>query len=362
MLLAQPSTAVQGTGSASVAEDTGVIEATRDLEDAQRTYDDTLDRLDELASGYEEALAHAERLEGELSGAETQVEEAEAAVRTAQARRADQIRQAYKQPGVDLLRTSGAFLLASDVGSALHASAVMTTVAAETAAQAVSLHAAAERVVDNVSSQQGIQAGTASAMQDLRNLTVVFDDALEEAAAAVSSAEEALAEAEEDAEQQQLVSTGYQASFGYVPPGILREVTLPGGTQVMTCPLGQPNGFIDSWGFPRSGGRRHQGADMFAAYGMPQFAVADGYIRRVFHNSLGGLSIDLVDNLGNRYYYAHLSAAYVTDYQTVTVGQLIGATGQSGNAAGTPPHLHWQFHPGDGGPINPFPLAAVLCR
>ncbi|CAN5136972.1 hypothetical protein BH20ACT8_BH20ACT8_03370 [soil metagenome] len=128
------------------------------------------------------------------------------------------------------------------------------------------------------------------------------------------------------------------------------------------CPLGTPNGFIDSWGFPRSGGRRHQGVDMFAAHGTPIYAVADGRIARVFNNRLGGLSINLVDTAGNRYYYAHLSATHVTTGQQVRAGDHIGANGNTGNARTTPSHLHWQYHPGGGPPVNPFPLAAALCR
>ncbi|HWB70705.1 MAG TPA: M23 family metallopeptidase, partial [Egibacteraceae bacterium] len=128
------------------------------------------------------------------------------------------------------------------------------------------------------------------------------------------------------------------------------------------CPVGAPNGFIDSWGFPRSGGRRHQGVDIFAAYATPLYAVADGTVQRVFRSRLGGLSIDLVDGRGDRYYYAHLSAAQAVAGQRVRAGDVIGANGDSGNARGSPPHLHWQYHPGGGPPVNPYPLARALCR
>ena len=68
------------------------------------------------------------------------------------------------------------------------------------------------------------------------------------------------------------------------------------------CPIGTANGFIDSWRFPRSGGRSHEGADMFAPMGTPLYAVADGTIWRVYNNTLGGLAINLIDDAGTMYY------------------------------------------------------------
>ncbi len=342
--------------------DPAVEQAQDALDDALADRDELQDRLDSLAESFEEARGHAERLADELGDADVAVDEAQQAVDEARAARDAQIRAAYKQPGLDVLRTSGALLLSDALGPALHNAAVMARVASTRAEQLQEATTAGALVVGNVRSQQEISTGTSAAINDLQNLSAVFGEALDEAAERVAQAEEDLTEAEEEAAAAAAVGSGYQASFGYVPPPVVRQATITGGTQAMTCPLGQPNGFIDSWGFPRSGGRSHQGVDMFATYGMPIFAVADGYIRRVFNNRLGGLSIDLVDSLGNRYYYAHLSAAFVTDFQTVQVGQLIAANGNSGNAIATPPHLHWQYHPHDGGPVNPYPLAAALCR
>ncbi|MEO2109220.1 MAG: M23 family metallopeptidase [Actinomycetota bacterium] len=83
---------------------------------------------------------------------------------------------------------------------------------------------------------------------------------------------------------------------------------------------------------------------------------------RVGRNGSGGLTVNLHDVAGNRYYYAHLDSVGVLDGQAVEAGQILGGAGTSGNAAGTPPHLHWQVHPGGGGPVDPFPLPNALCR
>ncbi|CAN5472891.1 hypothetical protein BH23ACT9_BH23ACT9_01970 [soil metagenome] len=343
------------------------------LDQARQRLDATSARLDALAQNFEQARSHAERLTDELDEADERVVDAEQAITAARAAHADHVRTAYMQPGLDLRRVSGAFFLAPDVTTALHASAMMQRIAVNRANDAGALLRAGQQVAADVSNQRGIAGGTMAAMRDLTALSGTFNLELDAAAAEVSRAETALVEAQEaeaaaaaaaaEAEAQQLIIQSLAAgAFTNLQGPVVRLATINGGTQEMTCPLGPPNGFIDSWGFPRSGGRRHQGVDMFAAYGMPVYATANGTIRRVFNNALGGLSVDLIDGLGNRYYYAHLSLTYVVAGQSVSTGQLIAANGNSGNARYTPPHLHWQFHPGNGGPVNPFPLAAALCR
>lgn len=371
LLPARPLTASAQEVGTAVQADPEVQRAQAALEDARARMAATTARLDQLAATFETARSHAERLAHELESGDGRIAVAEDSIAEAQAAARDEVRAAYMQPGVDLVRISGAFLLAPDVGTALHASAMMQRVASNRARVAASAERLGAQVASEVSTQRTVASGTTAALQDVSSLSETFTAALDGAIAEVAVAEEQLADAEAAAEQRAAAAAaqvavgstvGFAGAIGNVPPPVIRIATINGGTQEMTCPLGQPNGFIDSWGFPRSGGRTHKGADMFAAYGMPIFAAADGYIRRVFNNRLGGLSVDLVDTLGNRYYYAHLSATYVTSGQSVQVGQLIAANGNSGNAISTPPHLHWQFHPGDGGPVNPFPLAAALCR
>ncbi len=132
----------------------------------------------------------------------------------------------------------------------------------------------------------------------------------------------------------------------------------------ITCPVAGRVSFIDTWLAPRSGGRQHQGVDMFAAYGTPVVAPVAGELEQTT-NDLGGLSFRLWGDDGNFYYGAHLSA-YGSASGQVEAGRLIGYVGTSGNAAGTPPHLHFEIHPGRGrgdsaGAANPTPTVALAC-
>ncbi len=130
------------------------------------------------------------------------------------------------------------------------------------------------------------------------------------------------------------------------------------GFYLDTCPVDGTHSFIDSWGFARSGGRRHQGVDILAAIGTPVVAPVSG---RVEHssNSIGGRSFRLFGDDGNYFYGTHLSA-YGASGQ-VRAGEVIGYVGDDGNAAGIP-HLHFEIHPGGrGNPINPYIDSAAVC-
>lgn len=120
----------------------------------------------------------------------------------------------------------------------------------------------------------------------------------------------------------------------------------------IVCPM-PGSAYGDTWGAPRSGGRRHQGVDMIAPRGVPIFAVTSGYATFKF-NRLGGNAVSLVGDNGNRYYYAHLDR-YEGVSRRVAQGELIGYNGDTGNAIYSTPHLHFQVHPGGGQAVNPTP-------
>lgn len=113
--------------------------------------------------------------------------------------------------------------------------------------------------------------------------------------------------------------------------------------------------YSDDFGAPRSGGRTHQGNDLFDAIDKPLLAVDDGLVH-FGTDPLGGNIATLKSPDGTRYYFAHLNGWAGDNDRQVQAGDVIGYLGKTGNAAGTPSHLHFEVHPDGGDAINPFPL------
>lgn len=113
----------------------------------------------------------------------------------------------------------------------------------------------------------------------------------------------------------------------------------------------------DQWGAPRSGGRRHQGIDIFAPCGTPVLSATEGIVFTVGENSLGGQIVRVLGPGGYWHYYAHLSRyGDVARGDRVQTGTVLGYVGQTGNARGTPCHLHYGVYAWGGGARNPYPL------
>ena len=123
-------------------------------------------------------------------------------------------------------------------------------------------------------------------------------------------------------------------------------------------PVAGPHSFVNDWGAPRSGGRRHKGCDVMADYGTPCVAITSG---RVVQRSGGnaGLYIFLYGDNGHLYYYMHLQGYAASG--RVSAGQVVGYVGDTGNARGCP-HLHFEWHPNGGAAVNPYPLLVALDR
>lgn len=112
----------------------------------------------------------------------------------------------------------------------------------------------------------------------------------------------------------------------------------------------------DTFGAPRGADRRHEGIDIFAPRGTAVVSATPGIVARIGENRLGGTVVWVVGPGGERYYYAHLDAVdpVLEVGMRVEPGTLIGRVGTTGNATGTPPHLHFGIY-GPDGALNPFP-------
>ena len=128
------------------------------------------------------------------------------------------------------------------------------------------------------------------------------------------------------------------------------------------CPIAGKTNFSNDWGAARQEGRTHEGLDMFAPSGTPVIAVADGTVEHGT-DRLGGNVYRLTADDGTYYYGAHLSAYENVGIGHVSAGTVIGYVGNSGDAANTPSHLHWQIHPGGRGSAAspPYETANSLC-
>jgi hypothetical protein len=118
----------------------------------------------------------------------------------------------------------------------------------------------------------------------------------------------------------------------------------------------------DTFGAARSGGRKHMGIDIFAPQGTPIHAIAGGTVVQGFGNSLGGNVVRIQGDDGRYYYYAHLkdnSFDHLQVGEHVNAGQVIGGVGHTGDAAGTPNHLHLQVRE-HGQWVNPFDFLQPL--
>ena len=117
------------------------------------------------------------------------------------------------------------------------------------------------------------------------------------------------------------------------------------------------SGIADTWQAPRGDGRRHEGQDIFAPRGTPILSATNGYIYKIGENNLGGQTVSVISKGGRVYYYAHLDsyARNVHVGDRVSTRSVLGYVGTTGNAQGTPPHLHFGIYTWTG-PINPLPL------
>ncbi len=203
-----------------------------------------------------------------------------------------------------------------------------------------------------------------AAIEDYRRLRRRLDEDVVATAEAIRSVErraaQAQAEAAAIAEERDVAIDELEAFAAG------SAIYISGARFPIAWPYDTP--LIDSWGFPRMPGTPdehwHEGIDLFAPAGTPLVAAERGVIIKISTGRLGGLTFWLRGESGAEWYYAHLQS-YADGLhvgQVVEAGQVLGTVGNTGNAVGTPPHLHLQLHPDGGDPVNPFPLLHTISQ
>ena len=140
----------------------------------------------------------------------------------------------------------------------------------------------------------------------------------------------------------------------------------------MVFPVVANVSYIDDFGAPRPGGV-HQGNDIMAPRHAPAVAVVDGRVKFWTSSASAGCMLYLYGTNGTTYEYVHLNndltsgndnggrcvagtsyAPGLVDGKRVRQGEVIGFVGDSGDANGIHPHLHFEMHPGDAGAVDPY--------
>ncbi len=122
-------------------------------------------------------------------------------------------------------------------------------------------------------------------------------------------------------------------------------------------PVAGPANFTDDWLNPRFTPvfHLHEGTDIFAPQGTPVRTPVAGVVRHA-GGGAGGIAAYVRTKEGHDLYFAHLASySDVKAGDIVTIGDIIGFVGDTGNAAGGAPHLHFEIHPKGKGPVNPKP-------
>jgi murein DD-endopeptidase MepM/ murein hydrolase activator NlpD len=132
-----------------------------------------------------------------------------------------------------------------------------------------------------------------------------------------------------------------------------------GKNPLRTCPVHGKGFFSRDFGAPRYAGgyHPHAGNDIFAAKGTPIVAPFDGMVVAT-PNVLGGQAVKVYGAAGY-VYNAHLIG--YGKLGRVKAGQVIGFVGNTGDALGGPPHDHFEFHPRNGPPVDPYPYLLAAC-
>ena len=128
------------------------------------------------------------------------------------------------------------------------------------------------------------------------------------------------------------------------------------GVVDITFPVEADATYSDDYANPRSGGRVHRATDIFAPAGSNVVAARGGVVVWLPQSESGnaGFAIQIRGDDDRTYAYYHLGPAGgrlgqavardVKYGSRVERGQFLGLLGDSGNAAGGAPHLHFEIH------------------
>lgn len=102
--------------------------------------------------------------------------------------------------------------------------------------------------------------------------------------------------------------------------------------------------------------RKHKGIDLAAPAGTPVYAIAPGKVASTFNQQKAcGRGVIVRHDDGTEALYCHLSSITTRVGLRVQQGTPVGRVGNTGNATGTTPHLHFEIRRG-GRSVDPTRL------
>jgi murein DD-endopeptidase MepM/ murein hydrolase activator NlpD len=325
----------------------GAPAAGEDLDDLKARMDDIQARLDAATQRIEDLRTQEEELRKRLE--EIDVEAAELKRKNARLEKkvVKVARNLYRSGGADVLE---ALLTAESFAELSSKAEILSRVSQRDTSAFIAYSRNHDELV---ALEEELVAKQEQLVATREDLAEESDDLQAEFAAAEDDYEELKRKIAAQAAREAAASAAPQPAAAPAPEPIFVR---PSGN--MACPVAGPVSFVDSWLAPRVG-HLHVGVDMMAAYGTPVVAIVSGTITTSSYQSSAGNYQILSGDDGNAYYYMHNQSNLVNGGH-VSVGQQIATVGDTGNAAGTP-HLHFEYHPGGGGPVNPYPLVASIC-
>lgn len=312
------------------------------------------DQLDAALTEYHVLEAEMESLTWKITQLTDRIKDYEGEVRGLKARAEQLVASAYMSGGTDLVQIA----LEVDSIQDLLAGQVLLDRAADNDLVSVTRLDAVRREMNRLKDDLDVDQLRVLELRAAADANVVVLDDLQQAAAqaynkAKGKASTELAKYVAEKKAREIAAAAKKRGSAAGLPS--------GSTSGFQCPV--PGGrFINDWGFARSGGRTHKGTDVFAARGTKVYAPDFGRVS-LRSNELGGIVVWLTGDAGVSYYIAHLDG-YPSGLSTgdrVSKGQVVGYVGNTGNARGTSPHVHFQMHPGGGAPVNPFPTLRHYC-
>ncbi len=336
---------MRAAGATANSDSAGTLMGPQALE-APRTLGDPLgearnrarelrERRDEMATRYENALVELERTHDELDDLRGREQRLEAQVDELRTTLGTRARDVYKHGSSGVF---DALLTASQPSVAVERATLFATIQQRERVgldDALALQASLDQV----------RALAHDRQQRLAELEVELEAARVELERELDDAETIVSALEEMSSRQLMIRSESQQG-------------------VYACPMDPAvTHFIDSWGHPRSGGRGHRGTDIMGPMGAPVFAFTSGVIERLHSSARGGISLYLRADDGSTYFYTHLQgyAPGLHADQRVEAGELVAFNGNTGNARGGAPHIHFERHPGGGSAVNPYPWLVAVC-